>query len=134
MKMQIRYYTQKGSVYIYRSGESGGWLKQDRNGIFLPLAGAIHLPRTRLQDLIRDYPTSALDTTVCFGSGLAKEFFDDAKREHVAEIPEGKETNIFFLVSRGNDQYSLGYSSTVVKIEKTESIDTDIKNPHRPAM
>ena len=122
--MRIQYFTQKGSVYTYQA-DTGQWLKQDRNGIFLPLAGGIHLPRTRLQELIRDYPTSALDTTVCFGDSLAKEFFDDARREHMIDIPEGQETNIFFLVCKENAKYSLGYSSAVQQIEKTETVNDE---------
>lgn len=118
--MKIQYFTQKGSVYIHQT-DTGGWLKQDRNGVFLPLAGAIHLTRTRLQELIREYPTSALDTTVCFGTSLAKEFFDDAKREHIADIPAGQETNIFFLLSKEEGKFSLGYSSIIQRIEKTET-------------
>ena len=132
--MQIRYFTKKGSVYIHQTDAGGGWLKRDPNGIFQPLAGAIHLPRTRLQELIREYPTSARDTTMCFGSGLAKEFFDDVKREHMIEAPAGQETNIFFLLSKGNDRYSLGYSSTIQRVEKTEIADETENNTNRFAM
>lgn len=134
--MQIRYYTKKGSIYIYQTDTSGNgsWLKQDRNGLFLPLAGAIHLLRTRLQELVREYPTSALDTTVCFGNGVAKEFFDDARREHIGDIPAGQETNIFFLLSKGKDKYTLGYSSVVRRIEKIETVDEAKKNTNRFAM
>ena len=120
--MKIQYFTQKGSVYIHQT-ESGGWMKQDRNGIFLPLAGAIHLSRTRLKELVRDYPASALDTTVCFGNSLAKEFFQDAKREHIHDIPAGEETSIFFLIRKEEGKYSFGYSSIIQRIEKTEAND-----------
>lgn len=120
--MQIKYYTKKGSVYLHHTDNSGVmWYKQDRGGRMQLLAGAIHLPRTRLQELLRDYPPSARDTTVCFGNGLAKEFFDDAKREHIEGDIEGRESTIFFLVSKGEGKFTLGYSSTVDRIEITEN-------------
>ena len=120
--MQIQYFTQKGSVYACQNDATGKqWSKKDRNGVLLLLAGGIHLTRKRLQELISEYPTSALDTTVCFGDSLAKEFFDDAKREHLDKIPDGQETHIFFLLKKGDGKYSLGYSSPIQKIEKLES-------------
>lgn len=125
--MQIKYFTQHGSVYIYQtpaSGGGGGWFKQDASGLLAPLAGAIHLPRTRLQELLREYPRSAVDSTVCFGNGVAQEFFDDAKREHIAEKPAGAETNIFFLIEKDRDKFTLGYSSIVQKIEKSQTAET----------
>lgn len=121
MTMQIRYYTKKGSVYICSKDDSGArWIKCDRFGRQLELAGAIHLPRTRLQDLLREYPSSVLDTTLCFGNGLAREFFDDAKREHITDIPDGIETNIFFIQKKAEDKFTIGYSSVVQRIEKNE--------------
>ena len=123
VKMQIRYFTQKGSIYTFRNGPSGGagvWTKQGRDGLFQPLAGALHLPRTRLQELLREYPTSARDSTVCFGNGLAREFFDDVEREHITDIPDGQETNIFFIIKKAEGRFTLGYSSVVERIEKTE--------------
>jgi hypothetical protein len=121
--MQVQYFTKKGSLYICQKNTSGDvWFKRGRDGLFQPLAGAIHLARTRLQDLLREYPSSVLDTTLCFGNGLAKEFFDDAKREHITDIPEGKETNIFFLLNKGEDKYTIGYSSAIERIEKTEDV------------
>lgn len=118
--MQTQYFTKKGSLYICQTGSSGDvWLKRGRTGLFQPLAGAIHLTRPRLQDLLREYPTSVLDTTLCFGNGLAAEFFDDAKREHIADIPLGQETNIFFLLNKGEGKFTIGYSSVIERIEKT---------------
>ena len=126
--MQVTYYTQKGSTYLCRTdGGQQKWFKRGRDGVFTPLAGAIHLPRTRLQDLLREYPRSALDTTVCFGNGLAEEFFEDARREHLPDIPDGVETNIFFLLSKAGGKYSLGYSSTIDRIEKTEVPQSAVK-------
>ena len=126
--MQTIYYTKKGSRYICQSRPEGTvWYKRGRDGTFQPLAGAIHLPRTRLQELLREYPRAVLDTTVCFGNGLAQEFFDDARREHRADIPDGTETNIFFLQSRGENKYIIGYSSTVERIETAESAHPAVK-------
>lgn len=109
-------------MYIHQT-DTGEWLKQDRNGVFMSLAGAIHLFRTRLKELICDYPASALDTTVCFGNAFAKEFFEDAKREHIVDSPAGQETMIFFMISKENGKYSFGYSSIVQKVEISETID-----------
>lgn len=120
--MIIRYFTQKGSVYIHQTeGADVNWYKRDKTGLFQPLVGAIHLKRARLQELLREYPTSVLDTTVSFGSDLAKEFFDDAKREHLADMTGDAETHIFFLLSRGENKYAIGYSSVIQRIEKEES-------------
>ena len=118
LRMQIIYYTKHGSEYVCRtdSGRSV-WYKRDRDGL-VPLAGAFHLPRTRLQALIAEYPRSAVDSTVCFGSGMAREFFEDARREHILDIPEGIETNIFFMIRKADDRYILGYSSTIERIER----------------
>jgi hypothetical protein len=109
-------------MYVCRKDESGNahWTKRDRYGRQFELAGAIHLPRTRLQELLREYPSTVLDTTLCFGNGLAREFFDDAKREHITDIPEGTETNIFFIQKKGEDKFTIGYSSVIHRIEKTE--------------
>lgn len=121
--MQIRYTTQSGSVYVRSNAGSGEiWYKLDKHDLHIPLAGAMHLSRRRLQTLITDYPRTALDHTACFGEGLAKEFFDDAKREGIIEIPESEESTIFFLVNRGLGQYGIGYSSRIVNIE----LDLDI--------
>ena len=118
--MQIRYTTQSGSVYVRTVHEDLElWCKLDSRGEGIPLAGAMHLSRRRLQTLITDYPVSALNRTACFGSGLAKEFFDDAKREGAVEVPAGEESTIFFLIDRGLNQYGIGHSSRVVKVEKS---------------
>lgn len=123
--MMRQYFTQKGSTYIYQVNDAGtAWFKRDHTGTYQPLAGAVHLPRTRLQELLREYPRSVLDTTVCFGDDLAKEFFEDAKREHLKEIPEGTETNIFFLLNKGEGRYAIGYSSVVQRIETVDTTKT----------
>lgn len=120
--MQTAYHTKHGSVYIHQTGADGGsWFKRDADGRLAPLAGAIHLPRARLQALIAEYPRSAVDSTVCFGSGVAKEFFEDARREHIEQAPDGVETNIFFIIQKANDKFTLGYSSTIEKIEKNQT-------------
>jgi hypothetical protein len=117
--MQTHYYTKHGSVYIYRADDAGGqWFRRDRAGTQILLAGAIHLTRRRLQDLLAEYPRSATDSSVCFGTPVAEEFFDDAKREHLTETPDGTETRIFYLIQKGDDKFSLGYSSTVQRFEK----------------
>ncbi|MHC4552225.1 MAG: hypothetical protein ACYSUT_05605 [Planctomycetota bacterium] len=123
--MQIRYTTQSGSVYVRaNAGDGEIWYKLDKNDLHVPLAGAMHISRRRLQSLITDYPRAALDQTACFGEGLAKEFFDDAKREGAVEVPEGEESTIFFLVNRGLSEYGIGYSSRIVEIE----LDLDADN------
>lgn len=117
--MQIQYTTQSGSVYIRTVDDSGDlWHKLDKAGHQFSLAGAMHITRRRLQTLITDYPLHALDQTVCFGEGVAKEFFDDAKREGAVKVSEDEESTIFFLIDRGLDQYGIAHSSRVVKVEK----------------
>lgn len=121
--MQIKYYTKSGSVYIRTVDAAGdAWQKLDKAGRHFPLAGAMHLSRRRLQALITDYPVTALDSTACFGEGVAKEFFDDAKREGGVELlPETEDSTIFFLIDRGLGQYGIGYSTRVEKIEKSDA-------------
>jgi hypothetical protein len=46
--------------------------------------------------------------------------FDDAKREHITDIPEGTETNIFFIQKKGKDEFTIGYSNVIHRIEKYE--------------
>ena len=122
--MQIRYTTQSGSVYVRTDNEGGQfWYKLDKTGLHVPLAGAIHISLHRLQALITDYPRAALDQTACFGDGLAKEFFDDAKRHKSVEVLENEDSTIFFLINRGLNQYGIGYSSLIVNVEL--DLDTD---------
>lgn len=119
--MRIRYYTDKGSVYIQTvSGDNEYWTKEDTAGEVHPLAGGIHIARSRLRELIREYPTTLLDKTLCFGMGAEKEFFEDAQRERFSGLFEAEPTVIFFLVKHAGDTYGLGCSSEVVRIEKDE--------------
>ncbi len=123
--MQIHYTTQSGSVYIRSIDGSGEtWHKQDIAGEQIKLAGAMHISRRRLQALITDYPVSALDQTACFGEGVAKEFFDDARRQREVEVSESEESTIFFLLDRGLGQYGIGRSSRVVRIVKHDTEQT----------
>ncbi len=120
--MQIHYHTKSGSIYIRTKSAAGDtWHKLDAGGEHQSLAGGMHLTRKRLQQLITDYPVTALDHTVCFGEGVAKEFFDDAKRESAVQIDQAEESTIFFLTERGFGQYGIGYSSRVEKIETVDS-------------
>ena len=117
--MRIRYYTDKGSVYIQTVSSAGEfWTKEDAAGEIHPLAGGMHIARSRLQELIREYPTTLLDKTLCFGMGVEKEFFEDAQRERFSGLLEAEPTVIFFLVKHPGDTYGLGCSSEVVRIEK----------------
>ena len=102
------------------SGDGQGQIKS-----MLPMA------TRRLQALITDYPIAALTRTRIFGKSVAKEFFDDVAREETAEIPETEESTIFFLLDRGNEQYSIGHSSRVVRIEKIEKIEREEKSKIR---
>ncbi|MHC5183370.1 MAG: hypothetical protein ACYSPI_03730, partial [Planctomycetota bacterium] len=64
--MQIRYHTSKGSVYIHTLG--GGqdyWVKEDTNGAIHPLAEGLHISKQKLQELVREYPSTLLDKTYC---------------------------------------------------------------------
>lgn len=123
-EMQIHYTTQSGSVYRCSTHASGDvWHKQSVTGEQIELAGAMHISRRRLQALITDYPTSALDQTACFGEGVAREFFDDARRQRAVQVPETEESTIFFLVDRGLGQYGIGHSSRIVNVEL--DLDTD---------
>ena len=97
--MHIKYYTQKGSIYIHTVEDSGYyWVKEDADGGIHPLVEALHISKDKLQELISEYPSSLLDKTLCFDMGVEKEFFDDAD----------------------HDLYGIGCSSRVVKIEKTD--------------
>lgn len=118
--METRYYTKKGSVYIQTTTEVGEyWVKEDADGVMHSLAGGIHIARTKLQELIDEYPRTLLDKTFCFNIGVEKEFFDDAKREKFTGLIEVEPTVIFFLVKTG-DRYAIGSSSEVVNIESSE--------------
>lgn len=116
--MQYLYHTKSGSIYVHTVDACGDdWFKLDNENRHMDLAGAVHLTRKRLQTLITDYPIKALDRTACFGKAVAREFFDDVKREGAVQVPETEESTIFFLVEREGELYSIGFSSRVVKVE-----------------
>ena len=77
-------------------------------------------PKSRLQELVDEYPSTLLDKTCCFDVGVEKEFFEDAKRETYSGMIHREETVIFFLTQRNSDHYAIGCSSVIEKIEKDE--------------
>ena len=119
--MERKYFTTKGSVYIQsiRRGKEF-WIKQDRNGEIQTLVGGIHISKKKFSELIKEYPSTLLDTTYCFGLDVEREFFEDAKRERFTGNIEDEDTVIFFLVRKGPDKYGIGCSSSVTRIEKTD--------------
>lgn len=118
--MKVRYFTSKGSVYVVTESAAGEfWVRQEPDGTVQPLAGGVHLARVKLEELIREYPSSMLDKTFCFDIGAEREFFEDAKRESFKGLFELEPTVIFFLVRHG-DRFALGSSSEIVRIEKEE--------------
>jgi hypothetical protein len=119
--MQRKFFTKKGSVYIQsiRRGKEL-WVKQDRNGEIEPLMGGIHISRKRFKELIKEYPSSLLDTTYCFDLDAEREFFEDAKRERFTGNIEDEDTVIFFLIKKGPDKYGIGCSSLVERIEEID--------------
>jgi hypothetical protein len=119
--MQRKFFTKKGSVYtqsIRRGKEL--WVKQDRDGEIEPLMGGIHISRKRFKELIKEYPSSLLDTTYCFDLDAEREFFEDAKREKFTGNIEDEDTVVFFLVKKGPDKYGIGCSSLVKRIEEID--------------
>ena len=117
--MERRYYTRKGGIYIQKIKRGKEfWIKQETNAEVHPLVGGIHISRQKLNELIREYPSSLLDTTYCFDHDGEREFFEDAKREKFVGDIESQETVIFFLVKREPDKYGVGCSSLVERIEE----------------
>lgn len=116
--MERKFFTKKGSIYI-QSVRRGGelWIKQDKNGEIQTLVGGIHISKQRFRELLKEYPSSLLDTTLCFDLDVEREFFEDAKREKFAGNIEDEETVIFFLIKKGPGKYGIGCSSVVTKIE-----------------
>jgi hypothetical protein len=108
-------------VYI-QTGRRGKelWVKQDRNGEIQTLVGGIHISKKKFSELIKEYPSSLLDTTYCFGLDVEREFFEDAKREKFTGSIEDEDTVIFFLIKKGPDKYGIGCSSLVTRIEETD--------------
>ena len=119
--MERKYFTKKGSIYIQSilRGEEI-WIKHEKDGRLQALAGGIHISKDKFKELLKEYPSSLLDTTYCFGLDVEREFFEDAKRERFIGDIEGEETVIFFLVKKGPDKYGVGCSSMVEKIEETK--------------
>ena len=119
--MERKFFTKKGSVYtqsIRRRKEL--WIKQDRNGEIQTLVGGIHISRKKFKELIKEYPSSLLDTTYCFDLDAEREFFEDAKRERFTGNIEKEKTVIFFLVKKGPNKYGIGCSSLVERIEEAD--------------
>jgi hypothetical protein len=117
--MQRKFFTKKGSVYIQsiRKGKEL-WIKQQRDGRLQTLAGGIHISKKKFKELIKEYPSSLLDTTYCFGLDVEREFFEDAKRERFTGNIKDEDTVIFFLVKKVPDKYGIGCSSLVERIEE----------------
>ena len=119
--MQIRYHTSKGSVYIHTLGsDQDYWVKEDTSGEIHPLAEGLYISKEKLQELVREYPSTLLDKTYCFDVGVEREFFDDAKVEQCETMFGAEETVVVFMVKRDSDRYAIGCSSEVVNIEKVE--------------
>ena len=118
--MQRKYFTKKGSVYIQsvRRGREL-WIKQERDGRIQTLVGGIHISRKKFSELIKEYPSTLLDTTYCFGLDVEREFFEDARREKFTGNIEDEDTVIFFLIKKGPDKYGMGCSSIVESIEES---------------
>jgi hypothetical protein len=121
--MQVKYFTKKGSIYIQKIEEGQEfWLKKEKDGQTCLLAGAVHISFKRLKELIREYPSSLLDKTYCFGMDVEKEFLEDAKKEaFIGDLGDVRSENtvICFLMKAG-EHYRLGCSSLVVKMEETD--------------
>jgi hypothetical protein len=119
--MEIRYFTKKGSIYIQKIEEGQEfWIKKEEDGCTYPLAGAVHISFKKLKELIREYPSSLLDKTYCFGTDVETEFLEDAKKEaFIGDLEDVKvaRTVICFLMKIG-EQYRLGCSSLVVRMEE----------------
>lgn len=123
--MQYKYHTKSGSIYIRTLDTYGdSWDKIDKEGNLTPLAGAMHISRQRLQEIIADYPLIILSRTALIGKSIARDFFEDVKREGIVHIPEKQESLIFFLIEREGGKYSVGYSS---RVERVEIIEQPIK-------
>ena len=119
--MQIRYFTKNGSVYT-KTIENGReyWTSEDKDGNLCPLAGGIHIALSKLRELVREYPSTMLDQTLCFDAGVEAEFFEDAKRERFTGLIEGEATVIFFLAKRNQGHYGIGCSSVIERIESDQ--------------
>lgn len=119
--MQVRYYTKNGSIYT-KTVEHGReyWTAEDKDGNLCPLVGGVHIALSRLRDLVREYPSTLLDQTLCFDVGVEAEFFEDAKREAFTGLVEGEETVIFFLAHRDHNRYGIGSSSVIKRVESEE--------------
>ncbi|MDD5326859.1 MAG: hypothetical protein PHY02_03480 [Phycisphaerae bacterium] len=117
--MQRKYFTRKAGVF-FQSVRSGKelWIKQDRSGKIQRLAGGLLLPRGKFEELIEEYPSSLLDKTNCLDAEVARELFEDARREKFAGNIEYEDTVIFFLIEKGPDKYEIGCSSTIERIEE----------------
>jgi hypothetical protein len=119
--MKIKYHTVKGSIYTHTlEGIDDYWVKEDRDGEIHPLVEGLHISKKKLQELVREYPSTLLDKTYCFDMGVEREFFDDAKREEFEGVFETEKTVVFFMVKRDSGRYAIGCSSEVVHVEKVE--------------
>lgn len=119
--MEKKYFTKRGSVYIQKiEGSEEFWIKQEPNGQVHQLMGGIHISRQKLNELIKEYPSSLLDKTYCFDADVEREFFEDAKREKSTDATESDQTVILFLVKRNSNKYGIGCSSLIESIEEVD--------------
>ncbi len=119
--MQVRYFTRNGSIYTQTiEHEREYWTAEDKDGNLRSLVGGIHIALAKLRELVREYPSTMLDQTLCFDVGVEAEFFEDAKREKYTGPVEIEETVIFFLAKREHDRYGIGSSSVIERVESEE--------------
>ena len=114
----MRRATEEAILPRFRNLEEGQ--VEDKGGNLRSLVGGIHMALARLRELIKEYPATLLDQTLCFDAGVEAEFFEDAKREKFTGPIEIEESVIFFLAKRDHDRYGIGSSSVIERIESEE--------------
>jgi hypothetical protein len=118
--MKIKYHTKKGSVYTHQVfDERELWTKEDKDGIVQSLDSAIHITVKSLQKLVINN-SSLLDRTYSFDLHIDRDFFENAKKEHISGNAKGEDSLIFFVLKKSPGQYGVGCSSLITQIERED--------------
>jgi hypothetical protein len=120
--MEIKYFTKKGSVYLQRiEGGEEFWYKKEKDGQIHPLGSAVHIARKKLEELIKEYPSTLLDRTFCFDADVEKEFLEDAKKEaFIGDLADvARENTVICFVIRNGGRWKLCCSSPVERMEES---------------
>lgn len=119
--METRYYTDRGSVYVWNNDNGKELWEKISNGISTSIDKGFYVPKKNLVRLVEKY-RPALDETSCLDEMNEKDFLEDTMFESAVfgDYRENSENVILFLVMQDNGKYQIRVSSNIVKVEEKQ--------------